>query len=286
MAFFDWFKKKNKNSKALETLLGDLKRNEILLEPREASCAPDASKLGGAPWLPADFVWPRFTDEEGVSRPLSFLCQINVSEVKEYDTEGLLPEKGLLSFFYECESFCWGFHPKEKDCVRVFYYETTEGFRALSVPEELSEDYRVPEIALGFRKQDSTPSYEELSLHADGDYDWKEYDLARGATDEVDRHKLLGYADLIQGEILSDCERIHRGISCGSPEDYEDLSDEEEADVLQCAKDWTLLLQLGTLTKGDWELMWGDCGSLYFYIRKEDLKNCRFDRIWFSLQCG
>ena len=91
-----------------------------------------------------------------------------------------------------------------------------------------------------------------------------------------------------QADMKSNSKRtaVFGFIPCGSPEDYEDLSDEEEAEVLQCAKDWTLLLQLGTLTKGDWELMWGDCGSLYFYIRKEDLKNCRFDRIWFSLQCG
>ena len=31
--------------------------------------------------------------------------------------------------------------------------------------------------------------------------------------------------------------------------------------------------------------MFGDCGAIYFYISKQDLKNKRFDRIKFELQC-
>ena len=33
------------------------------------------------------------------------------------------------------------------------------------------------------------------------------------------------------------------------------------------------------------ELMFGDCGHIYFYITKEDLAARRFDRIWLVLQC-
>ena len=32
--------------------------------------------------------------------------------------------------------------------------------------------------------------------------------------------------------------------------------------------------------------MFGDCGMLYFYIRKEDLAARRFDNVHFVLQCG
>ena len=47
-----------------------------------------------------------------------------------------------------------------------------------------------------------------------------------------------------------------------------------------------MLLQLSTLEKEEWELMWGDCGMLYFYIRRQDLAQKRFENAWFSLQCG
>ena len=45
-------------------------------------------------------------------------------------------------------------------------------------------------------------------------------------------------------------------------------------------------LQLGTVTGDGFELMFGDCGRVYFCIRKEDLAARRFDRVWLILQCG
>ena len=32
--------------------------------------------------------------------------------------------------------------------------------------------------------------------------------------------------------------------------------------------------------------IWGDAGTLYFWIRKDDLKNKRFDKCWFISQCA
>ena len=49
---------------------------------------------------------------------------------------------------------------------------------------------------------------------------------------------------------------------------------------------WRLLLQLDTVECGDFCLMFGDCGHIYFYITKEDLKAKRFDKVWLILQCG
>lgn len=45
-----------------------------------------------------------------------------------------------------------------------------------------------------------------------------------------------------------------------------------------------LLLQLDS--DQDANLMWGDAGLLYFWIRTEDLVAGRFDRVWMTLQCG
>jgi uncharacterized protein YwqG len=93
----------------------------------------------------------------------------------------------------------------------------------------------------------------------------------------------LGYAKLIQDEMLTECERVTRGIYCGGASPRP--TPEEEESIRRGAGEWTLLLQLTTLQKGDWEWMWGDCGMLYFYIRKEDLAARRFENAWFSLQC-
>ena len=52
------------------------------------------------------------------------------------------------------------------------------------------------------------------------------------------------------------------------------------------AGDWVLLFQMGTVEDEDFELMWGDCGCIYFWIKKQDLAAGNFDRVWLILQCG
>lgn len=289
MSIFDYFKKK-KSDAGLESVVSALAQNEIVMEVDEDAehLAPDASKLGGLPYLPQDFVWPRFADE-GMERPLSFLCQIRLADVKPYDQDGLLPETGMLYFFYDCEAFRWGFDPEDKGCARVLYFEDTDGFAPMAWPEGIDEDYVVPEMLVRFAQRKSYPMYEELEFHSSADCEWEDYDevLEKLGVDlDAENHKLLGYAHIIQNEMLSECERVSRGLYCGDPVSYKNTHEDEEIAIRQGAKDWTLLLQLSTLEKGDWELMWGDCGMLYFYIRKQDLAQKRFENAWFSLQCG
>lgn len=156
-------------------------------------------------------------------------------------------------------------------------------------PEGVEEDYIVPEMAVRFVQRKSYPMYEELEIHSDLDCEWDDYDevLEKLGVDlDAEEHKLLGYAHIIQNEMLSECERVSRGLYCGDPESYQNTPEDEETAIQIGAKDWTLLLQLSTLEKDGWELMWGDCGMLYFYIKKQDLLQRRFENAWFSLQCG
>jgi len=289
MSLFDIFKKK-KNESDLGPMIMSLAKNEIIMEVDDTaeSLAPNSSKLGGKPYLPKDFVWPHFCDE-GDENPLSFLCQINLAEVKQYDRDNLLPQKGLLYFFYDCEAFRWGFDPEDKGSARVFYYEDTEGFAPVAWPAAIDEDYIVPEMAVRFENRASYPMYEELEIHSDVDCEREDYDAALeklGVDLDAQEHKLLGYANIIQNEMLTECERVSRGLYCGNPESYQNTPEDEETAIGQGAKDWTLLLQLSTLEKDGWELMWGDCGMLYFYIKKQDLAQRRFENVMFSLQCG
>ena len=50
--------------------------------------------------------------------------------------------------------------------------------------------------------------------------------------------------------------------------------------------DWILLFQMASISEDDYELMYGDMGNLYFYIRKQDMQERKFDRVWFAVQCG
>ncbi len=63
------------------------------------------------------------------------------------------------------------------------------------------------------------------------------------------------------------------------------MTEEEKAQLVRDAQEWILLFQMDTVEKDGFELMFGDCGRIYFYIRKEDLRNRNFENVWLSLQC-
>ena len=276
-------------------MISNIVKNSILVKRlKNAKNIPvDCSKIGGKPYLPKDFIWPTFCGESYengyAERPLSFLCQINIDEVKHYDKENLLPEKGMLYFFYELDSSCWGFDTEDKGCARVYYYENTDKFKPLDFPENLNQEFIVKEYKLMFDNKNSCPSYEELDCYLENDMDWDKYDECLEEIDcaiDCERNKLLGYADLIQGECLTQCERIARGLYCGDHKSYVNTPTDVKEDINRHASDWTLLFQMMYIQEKDFELLFGDCGNLYFYIKRDDLINRNFDDVWLILQCG
>lgn len=293
---FDIFKKKKKETGAgvdeLVTVARKLAKNEILIKVTDGVPSAEQSKFGGLPYLPADFEWPTYTSrDDGETRPLSFFCQINLTEVRDYDKDGVLPHSGMLYFFYECESSLWGFDPEDKGAARALYYDSIDGFTPVELPEAIAEEHRIPELAIEFSARSSYPKFEELGLHSSVSCSWEGYDKALeklGVEIDCDSedHKLLGYADIIQDEMLTECERVSRGLSCGGPESYEATPAEIKEIINQRASDWTLLMQIGTVETADFEWMFGDCGMLYFYIRKDDLAAKNFENTEFSVQCG
>ena len=291
------FKKKEETEKTpgLDKVLKSLCRNEITVKRRRSGkgAAVRGSKFGGRPSVPAGFEWPRFEaenyDGETANRPLSFLCQINLEEIRAYDKDGLLPKKGMLLFFYELESMCWGFDPKDEGCSRVYYFKDASELEEADFPDDMEDEYKVMEYALSFSARDSYPSFEELECYSDIDCDWEEYDEAvedRGYETEDEPHKLLGYADIVQGEILTECERTTRGLYCGNAESYRNTPEDVEEDINKAAKDWMLLFQMASIEDDGYELMFGDLGNIYFYIRRKDLEKRDFDKVWLALQCG
>jgi uncharacterized protein YwqG len=74
---------------------------------------------------------------------------------------------------------------------------------------------------------------------------------------------------------------VTSGLYCGDATGYED----PRAQVVAASADeWQLLLQLDSDDRAD--LMWGDGGMLYFWIRAQDLAERRFEMVWMTLQCG
>lgn len=277
----------------LNKVLDEMQKNAISLEfniNNKEAIPIGTSKFGGNPDLPKDFEWFYYMGEDfnGVTkkRPLGFLAQINCTEINKYDEDSLLPTKGILYFFYELSTMTWGFDPQDKGSAKVYYFDgdITELMRTNS-PNDMEADFKLPEIQLGFSKKYDLPCYEEFSELYDYE-NWDHYDqvkATKGYESEGNISKLLGYADLIQGGMLLECEQVTNGIYCGG---LPEATPEELKKFKENCDQWQLLFQLDTVTTNDFELMFGDCGRIYYYIKKEDLKKCKFDDCWLILQCG
>ncbi|MFD2907413.1 YwqG family protein [Flavobacterium ardleyense] len=253
------------------------------------------SKIGGKPDLPLNQKWFTETNieiiqekklfflnkksEKEITKSLSFLAQINLSEIKNYDTENLLPQSGMLYFFYSSAQSAWGFDFKDINKFKVFFYdEDLNNLRRNEFPENLEEDGKFKSCELKFESEISLPScdseiYERLKE--------EEMDLIfEEILNEETVNKLLGHPDIIQNEMELECELVTNGIYCGDASGYNNPKAKE---LEKNAKDWQLLFQIDTNEEA--EMMWGDCGRIYFWIKKEDLKNKNFENCWMILQC-
>ena len=264
-------------------------------EPGEATVTElTASRIGGKPAVPAGFEWPYFEgvgfdDPEPKNRPLSFLAQINLKEVAPLDKEELLPKTGILSFFYELDTMTWGFDPKDKGSARVYYFEEGTELHLEDIPADMEKDYRVPEFSVTFEEHISLPDMSEFDDELSLDYD-DNTDCLFKAGYEVDEWanntKLLGYSDTIQNPMYVECETVTRGWRRGNKEDIEKIPSAEKIEINEMSKQWMLLFQMGTVESDDYELMFGDCGHIYFWIKKSDLAAKNFDNVWLILQCS
>ena len=283
-----------------KNMLESSKRNAILInyseDENKEKLPKGTSKIWGKPDLPKDFQWFYYNGEDYKkiveNRPLSFLMQINCEEVHKYDKESLLPEKGMLYFFYELFTMTWGFSPQDRGSAKFFYYDgEIEDLVPADFPEDMEEDCIIPESKINFESMNDYP-IDFLDYYdpddSDEEMDRKEKEFEKELEElgyKTDTTKLLGHPELIQGEYWEECEGVARkNIYYGSaPIKYG--SDEVKKSIKENAKDWILLMQMSELEIGDYGLYFGDSGKIYFNIRKEDLKNKNFDNVWLTLQC-
>lgn len=277
----------------LKNKLKQTLKNSIRLNIEgKADLTPGATRFGGKPDVPKDFRWDYYegdgSDGEVRKRPLSFIAQFNLEEMSKYDTEKLLPEKGLLSFFYEADSMCAGYDPKHKGCAKVYYFEDISKLEPMDFPDEIEDYFRYPAMGIKARQEDSYQDYGDFLLQKDKMIEcWDDYDRAAKALKinvPDTSSKLLGWPDIIQDNMTVECELVDRGYYLGGSWNKVTPRDMQEAEQ-SSLKNWLLLFQLDSVTEDDFELMFGDCGRIYYYIKREDLEAGRFDKVWLIMQC-
>ena len=238
------------------------------------------SRLGGAPDLPAAIPWPVWR-----ATPLAFLGQLALRDVRGMPGTDVLPADGLLSFFYDANQTTWGFDPADAGSFAVLYVPPDEALARRPAPEGVPPHGVYASCALEAHAELSLPEGNSAAVREAG-LEGEEWDayldmMSRQAWDAPGpRHQLLGYPHPIQNEMELECQLVTNGLYCGDRGGFEDPRAQALAPG---ARDWRLLLQLDSDEEAG--MSWGDTGMLYFWIRDEDLRQRRFDRVWMVLQC-
>ncbi len=261
------------------------------------------TRIGGPADLPVNFVWPtcegKYYSETEKSvvenRPLSFLAQFNCEEMASFDTDHLLPDHGLLSFFYAKDYLGNTLDPKAKGSARVYWFEDISALSAAEYPADMKNEFLFPMIPVEMGSVRTYPFLDDFfKVFPDEDVD--DEDLYEDFCDEFDEvwndlkesesfNQLLGWPVVFQNTMFYRCELAAQGYS---------LSD-APSEIRRQAEDsaherWQLLFQLeiGALKERAMLLLddgwFGDGSVISFYIAKEDLAARRFDRVWMEEQ--
>jgi uncharacterized protein YwqG len=270
---YDLFHKKENIINSSKTSIGVRK-----LSVDDLDIPIGSSKLGGLPDLPPTFTYPKYHNGY-----LTFLAQFNLEEIKPFDEDNLLPEKGILYFFYDVEEQPWGFEKEDKECFKVLYFEGDHSILSRTpYPEETEDYYPLNSFQVEFNHllsfseepvgldldEDESENYLEFrdeSMHVEDDDGDEE--------ETIPIHYLLGHPFNIQNDVFEEI------VYYGHEEKYEWDSEKVGSE----SKKMVLLFQMDT--DDDLEVMWGDSGIIYFCIDHDDLKNKRFERTKFILQC-
>lgn len=235
-----------------------------------------ASRLGGQPDLPADFVWPTRQD-----KPMSFVAQIRLEDLTGFPPARDLPAAGLLSFFYDSAQETFGGSPEDRGGWQVAFFERSMQLNPAAFPATLPQKARFAPLALQFHLEMTLPvSAEQVnaSLHWDAktekNYEALLHDFSEQSDKKAPRHRMFGWPDQIQDDMQLQAAMMTSGV--------QDVNDPGMKTVAQEKNNWLLLLQVDSDDRTG--MRWASYGMLYFWIDSAALKAQYFDRAWLVLQ--
>ena len=253
---------------------------------KDRAAAPVVATLGGSPLLPAEMAWPEWPGHG----PLSFIASVDCAALPRADVTASFPDSGTLLFFYfdgrvdDTEAFVFVDDPETWAGARVLYIPADTPVSPVLVPSEL-EPYKRVELTASVRSSAPDPWHpqSEQALATEGirpelphlqPAPVKAFINALYKGGSQIGHQIGGHADPVQGPVEYEVARAVIGSRRTGMGD-----DRMKAE----AQRWVLLAQFDT--DGDADMMWGDCGALYWLIRPEDLAARRFEAAMFTWQC-
>lgn len=261
----------------------------LVLRDAPAELPIAASRFGGDASVPQSFRWP-----ERRGRPLDFLLQVDLRDVARIMPDVAAPRAGLLAFFYDIENQPWGYDPADLEGFRVVLFDDRSDLQATAAPDRT---WRANPRAMHLISRLTIPhlgsrAYERVIAPlklTDNEFDrYLKLDAQlqpeKAAKGPPGQHQMFGHPYLIQNDMQLEAQLVSNGVYCGDPTGYQDP---RRAELEATADEWVLLLQVDSGEgAGIRSLDWGDIGMLYWWIKRGDLRDGRFDRVWMTLQCS
>lgn len=225
-----------------------------------------SSQFGGYPYWQSGADMPMDDDDS----PMALLAQINFADVPAHPD---LPSQGILQFFIPKQDDYYGadFDNVGAGALITQFWPNPSTDALIDWPNNLKEDDLTPVNgchALTFTSTEDVAGIDTIEcaeamnanpfevLEDVALNEKEETQFFDNITDFTESygHKLLGYPYFTQEEPRQDSS-------------------------------YRLLLQIDTDMDGDNDIMWGDNGVGQLFIRDEDLKQQRFDKVWFYWDC-
>ncbi|MFN4081141.1 MAG: YwqG family protein [Saprospiraceae bacterium] len=233
-----------------------------VLSQAQAAASPWQSKTGGMPYLPKGMEWPVSKEN---NTPLFFLTQLNFAEMPALDP---FPRKGILQFFIGDDDLYGMNFDDGEDQVN---------FRVLYHPDPINDPSALQDLPELVERE-----FGDLPHHPDECYPLR-FELAEMLLPATDyRFNERFGADFFarfgadEWDVLDEYAKSvdaqgHRvgGYAYFTQDDPRTPSDP-----------MLLLFQLDSDQVMD--LMWSDMGVGHFFIREQDLKDLRFDRVLYD----
>ena len=244
----------------------------------QLSDATSRSHAGGQPNLPEDTEWPT---RNGV--PLNFLARISLAEVQDAVRIDWLPTSGALLFFYDLKRQTWGFDPADRGSWAVLHVEDLDDAQTASLGQS-TDGGEIPFHSFRFVPFRSLPSWERNSIRAlnlsNAESDAL-LEIADSAFGGRPKHQIGGFPTPVQGDDMElEAQLVSNGLYCGNGTGYKDP---RAAELQRGAANWRLLFQFDS--DDDLDVMWGDLGTLFFWVTEAHAREGDFRRAWLVQQC-
>ncbi len=248
------------------------------------------SKLGGVPYMPKDFEYPKGKSGDYEGMPLRLLAQLNFGELPHIAD---FPEKGILQFFCaDADDWVYGLDfdkPTSANGFRVIYHENiitdeSQLMTAEDIPETNSDEDAFPfkgEFAFDYEVGECPIS--------EGDYHF--FDSLLKYCGEVCGKELKTYRDIENAGFGKFYDKLYesRTFEQSCIGGYPFFTQDDPRGWKEDISDYNILLfQCASFydkeTKD--EIMWGDMGVANFFISSEDLKKRDFSKVAYNWDCG